>query len=222
MAKRANEQRPEERPRRRTEPGHGSRKARQAAAQQRRRRTSRPASRPRWRSSPSSRSSRSSRSRDPWRPRRPRKARAPRGRDPARARLDLRRGRVWYGRDAPDGPSERDRPPHRGREARSALHRCRVLPLLRRPTLAVDRRAQPLRSFQRLGATASSPSDWFPNTQTFSFHGRRHERPPVVQRHGDATDTGAPLDQPTAAEQALFQQYDAAPYTTAPGSTRSC
>ena len=39
MAKRANERRPEERPRRRTEPGHGSRKARQAAAQQRRRRT---------------------------------------------------------------------------------------------------------------------------------------------------------------------------------------
>ena len=74
-------------------------------------------------------------------------------------------------------------------------------------------------SFQRLGATASSPSDSFPNTQTFSFHGATFTSD-LLSFSGveTATNTGAPLDQPTAAEQALFQQYDAAPYTTAPGS----
>ncbi len=220
MAKRANERRPEERPRRRTEPGHGSRKARQAAAQQRRRRT---------RSAGIAAAvavlavvtvlaifslTRS--------------VATPQAAEGAGATGDAIQHVPVSTLDAvgsgtgvtpptalPSGTApltEGGRPEvlYIGAEY------CPFCAAQRWPLIVALSR---FGSFQGLGATASSPSDSFPNTQTFSFHGATFTSD-LLSFSGveTATNTGAPLDQPTAAEQALFQQYDAAPYTTAPGS----
>jgi len=74
-------------------------------------------------------------------------------------------------------------------------------------------------SFDNLGATASSATDTFPNTQTFSFHGSTYTSDDVSFTGVETqTNTGQALDQPTAAQKALFQQFDAAPYTNQPGA----
>jgi hypothetical protein len=74
-------------------------------------------------------------------------------------------------------------------------------------------------TFENLGATSSSATDTFPNTQTFSFHGSTYTSDYVAFDGVETeTNTGQALDQPTAAQQALFQQYDAAPYTNQPGA----
>jgi uncharacterized protein DUF929 len=74
-------------------------------------------------------------------------------------------------------------------------------------------------SFENLGATTSSASDVFPNTQTFSFHGSTYTSDYLSFDGVETqTNTGQALDQPSAAQQALFQQYDTAPYTSTPGA----
>jgi hypothetical protein len=74
-------------------------------------------------------------------------------------------------------------------------------------------------SFENLGATASSATDTFPNTQTFSFHGSTYTSDYLAFDGVETqTNTGQALDQPTPAQQGLFQQYDAAPYTNQPGA----
>jgi len=74
-------------------------------------------------------------------------------------------------------------------------------------------------TFDNLGATSSSATDTFPNTQTFSFHDSTYTSDSLTFDGVETeTNTGQALDQPTAAQQALFEQYDAAPYTTQPGA----
>ncbi len=74
-------------------------------------------------------------------------------------------------------------------------------------------------TFDNLTATSSSATDTFPNTQTFSFHGSTYTSDYLAFNGVETeTNTGQPLDQPTAAQQGLFQQYDAAPYTNQPGA----
>jgi uncharacterized protein DUF929 len=74
-------------------------------------------------------------------------------------------------------------------------------------------------TFQDLGATASSASDAFPNTQTFSFHGSTYTSEHLSFAGIETeTNTGVTLDQPTPDQQALLQRYDGPPYTTAAGS----
>jgi hypothetical protein len=74
-------------------------------------------------------------------------------------------------------------------------------------------------SFQNLGGAASSASDAFPNTQTFSFHGAAFTSD-YVSFNGveTATSDSAPLDRLTPAQQALFQRFDIQPYTSSPGA----
>jgi hypothetical protein len=71
-------------------------------------------------------------------------------------------------------------------------------------------------SFTNLGVTHSATKDVFPNTQTFSFHGATFSSP-TISFTGVETTTNqptnggyAPLDTPTAADQALAQKYDSA------------
>ena len=74
-------------------------------------------------------------------------------------------------------------------------------------------------TFDNLGATSSSATDVFPNTQTFSFHGSTYTSDSIAFDGVETqTNTGQALDQPTAAQQALFQQFDDAPYTNQPGA----
>ena len=74
-------------------------------------------------------------------------------------------------------------------------------------------------TFDNLGATSSSATDTFPNTQTFSFHGSTYTSDFIAFDGVETqTNTGQALDQPTAAQRALVQQYDAAPYTNQPGA----
>jgi hypothetical protein len=65
-------------------------------------------------------------------------------------------------------------------------------------------------TFDNLGATFSSATDTFPNTQTFSFHSSTYTSDSLTFNGVETqTNTGQALDQPTPAQQALFQQYDA-------------
>lgn len=63
-------------------------------------------------------------------------------------------------------------------------------------------------TFTGLKTVHSSPTDVFPNTSTFSFHGATY-RSDVIAFTGKEleTVTGAVLDQPTAAENALWKKY---------------
>ena len=150
----------------------------------------RPASRPRWRSSPSSRSSRFFSLRDPSRPAGRGRRGAPRGRDPARARLDLGRGRVWTGvtppTALPSGP-----PPSPRAGARSALHRWSTAPL-RRPTMAADRRPQPLRELPGPGRNGVLPIGLVPGHADLLVPRGDVQSDLVVQRRGDGHRPGRP------------------------------
>jgi hypothetical protein len=76
-------------------------------------------------------------------------------------------------------------------------------------------------TFSHLGATESSTSDTDPGTKTFSFYGSSYSSPylvftPVEMETNQPSGNGyAPLQKPTAAQQKLFQQYNAPPYTQA-------
>lgn len=80
-------------------------------------------------------------------------------------------------------------------------------------------------SFGNLGGTESSASDVFPRTQTFTFHGATYTSD-VLAFVAVETNTNQPasgggytgLEQPTAEEHALLEQYDREPYTSQPGA----
>jgi Domain of unknown function (DUF929) len=63
-------------------------------------------------------------------------------------------------------------------------------------------------TFTNLGSIRSSPTDVFPNTATFSFHGASYSSSTIafVAREVE-TVTGAKLETPTAAESALWLHY---------------
>lgn len=80
-------------------------------------------------------------------------------------------------------------------------------------------------AFTGLGATASSATDVFPSTQTFSFYGSTYASDEIVFT-GVETETNQPapgggytsLQALTPEQEQLLATYDAAPYTNAPGS----
>jgi hypothetical protein len=79
-------------------------------------------------------------------------------------------------------------------------------------------------TFSGLGATHSSTSDVFPDTKTFSFYGSTYTNSSLdftsVERETNQVSGNSytTLQTPTAAEEAIFSTYDAAPYTSQPGS----
>ena len=79
-------------------------------------------------------------------------------------------------------------------------------------------------TFTGLGETASSPSDVFPNTATLTFHGASYSSNYVsftgkeIQSNQVVNGKYAPLDRLSSTQQALFDKYDAPPYTTSAGS----
>jgi hypothetical protein len=74
-------------------------------------------------------------------------------------------------------------------------------------------------TFDGLGSSFSSSTDVFPNTPTFTFHGATYSSPYLSFTGVETADTaGAPLETPTAAQEALFGTYDAPPYTTQAGA----
>jgi Domain of unknown function (DUF929) len=79
-------------------------------------------------------------------------------------------------------------------------------------------------TFTGLGETASSPSDVFPNTATLTFHGASYASDYLsftgkeIQSNQVVNGKYAPLDTLSSTQQALFDKYDAPPYTTSAGS----
>lgn len=67
-------------------------------------------------------------------------------------------------------------------------------------------------SFGNLASIHSSPTDVYPNTATFSFHGAAYHASTIafVSREVE-TVTGAPLEVPTSAQVALWQRYTGKP-----------
>jgi hypothetical protein len=69
-------------------------------------------------------------------------------------------------------------------------------------------------SFSNLGATTSSPSDVFPSTATFSFHGASYKSSYLsftgveIQSNQVVNGGFAPLDTLSASDQALMNKYD--------------
>jgi len=105
--------------------------------------------------------------------------------------------------------------PVSGRCSRAPKHflRCytsaRVLPLLRCREVADDHRAVTVRHFSGLKTTTSSSSDVYPNTPTFTFHGATYTSQYIDFVSVETTDRDRnPLESPTAAQQALVNQYD--------------
>lgn len=74
-------------------------------------------------------------------------------------------------------------------------------------------------TFTNLGLTASSSSDVFPNTSSFSFHGSSYASR-YVGFDGVETETSdrQPLDTPSAAVANALAQYDVPPYTNQAGA----
>jgi thiol-disulfide isomerase/thioredoxin len=79
-------------------------------------------------------------------------------------------------------------------------------------------------TFSGLSATHSSSTDVYPDTATFSFYGSTYTSPyldfnPVEEETNQpAGNSYATLQTPTAAENSLLTTFDAAPYTSNPGS----
>jgi hypothetical protein len=79
-------------------------------------------------------------------------------------------------------------------------------------------------SFSGLSATHSSTSDVYPDTKTFSFYGSTYTSSNLdftsveLQTNQISGNSYATLQTPTAMEDAILSQYDAAPYTSEPGS----
>jgi len=76
-------------------------------------------------------------------------------------------------------------------------------------------------TWSNLGATSSSATDIYPNTATLSFHGATYAST-YLSFTGYETETNqpqggsyAPLDTPSAADQAIVDKYDAPPYVSA-------
>ena len=70
-------------------------------------------------------------------------------------------------------------------------------------------------SFDHLFLTQSSPSDVFPNTATFSFHGSGYSSDWLHFSGVETSDrAGVQLDTLSAEQQALYEKYDAPPYVS--------
>jgi Domain of unknown function (DUF929) len=79
-------------------------------------------------------------------------------------------------------------------------------------------------TFGGLSATHSSTSDVFPDTKTFSFYGSTYTSSSLdfssveLETNQASGNSYTTLQTPTAAQEAIFSKYDAAPYTSQPGS----
>lgn len=74
-------------------------------------------------------------------------------------------------------------------------------------------------NFDGLRYMRSSSNDVYPNTVTFSFHGAQYHSDYLQFEAVDLADrSGQPLSRPSDAQQTIFQQFDAAPYTRTPGA----
>jgi hypothetical protein len=79
-------------------------------------------------------------------------------------------------------------------------------------------------TFSGLTATHSSTTDIYPDTKTFSFYGSTFASTSLdftsveLESNQASGNSYATLQTPTAAETALLTTYDAAPYTSQPGS----
>jgi hypothetical protein len=79
-------------------------------------------------------------------------------------------------------------------------------------------------TFNGLTATHSSTTDVFPDTKTFSFYGSTFTSTSLdftsveLESNQVSGNSYATLQKPTKAETALLTKYDAAPYTSQPGS----
>jgi thiol-disulfide isomerase/thioredoxin len=81
-------------------------------------------------------------------------------------------------------------------------------------------------SFSHLLGTSSSPTDIYPSTPTFSFYGSSYKSPYVdlvtaelaTDRVDPSTGDYQVLQQPTALEQSLLNQWDKPPYTSEQGA----
>jgi hypothetical protein len=79
-------------------------------------------------------------------------------------------------------------------------------------------------TFSGLTATHSSTTDIYPDTKTFSFYGSTFTSTSLdftsveLESNQVSGNSYATLQTPTAAERALLSTYDAAPYTSQPGS----
>ena len=121
--------------------------------------------------------------------------------------------------------------PDRQRQARDAVHGRRVLSLLRGRALGDDRGAEPVRHVLRPDhhplrrSTGAEPD---PNTPTWTLSTSTYTSKYLTFTAGRAADQHPRLQQPlgtyinlqtpTAAQQALVNKYDVAPYTTQNGS----
>jgi hypothetical protein len=79
-------------------------------------------------------------------------------------------------------------------------------------------------SFNGLSATHSSTTDVYPDTKTFSFYGSTYTSSDLnftsveLQTNQVSGNSYATLQTPTVAEEAVLSKYDAAPFTSQPGS----
>lgn len=74
-------------------------------------------------------------------------------------------------------------------------------------------------TFDGLHYMRSSSHDVYPGTATFSFHGTQYHSDYLDFEAVDLADrAGQPLDRPNDAQLAIFQKFDAAPYTNVPGA----
>jgi hypothetical protein len=73
-------------------------------------------------------------------------------------------------------------------------------------------------TFDKLGATHSSTSDVFPDTQTLSFHGTSFTSQYLSFTGVETTDPNQkPLDSPSSADQKTYSTYNTAKYVGSPG-----
>ena len=71
-------------------------------------------------------------------------------------------------------------------------------------------------AFTGLNTARSSATDVFPNTPTFSFHGASYQSDYLDFESVETQDSsGKPLETPTAAQNQIFQQFNAPPYVPA-------
>jgi Domain of unknown function (DUF929) len=69
--------------------------------------------------------------------------------------------------------------------------------------------------FTNLAGAVSSASDIYPNTETFTFHGATYASDTLAFSAVETQSAqGTTLEQPTAAQQALFSRYDRPPYVS--------
>jgi hypothetical protein len=74
-------------------------------------------------------------------------------------------------------------------------------------------------TFSGLGLTSSASNDIFPDTATLTFHGASYSSSYVTFHGYELSDRNHQvLDTPPSADQAVFQKYDAAPYTSTAGT----